>query len=495
MKNRLLIYFMVVSLAVIPLRSANSALPALALVSARAVTAAGAVTEVTQLSGLINTIGIAALMFSFSNGKSISLQVANPAKGGQYATPVPEPAAPPTQEVISNASSAEPYSLPVGSVSSSKGFYFSGTSFVYPTLDQAIGAYLGDLTFKPTGGYHQNVVGYAYVTELTPISAVASNSYCSAVASGYYVKAVVPYNSGLNEVERCIQVSGNPCSPGYFYDSGECVLDDPYLAQKDNHTELLRSSSSWSPTSENDADPLPESVRVSVTGDKVTFPVTTPDGKIKTIQVSISGDPYPTVRLDEFVNLDPSTVVRTSSVFDELGILRESLQNQQPGQITEDDPYSVSSSSTTNPGTGTGTTFQFPTDYARVGEAAAAANVVKASVDSFKGEFVLFRTSWEAFKTLFQTLHEKITGTTEVQDPAEQPIENGLKAATSGLTDWSMPAHSGACPTPSVSMEFFGGRTFTMNSHCEIAEQNRDLIGSIMRIMFAVMAVFIVLGA
>lgn len=496
MKNRQFVVSLLVavSLIVAPFRPAVAALPALALVSARAVSTAGAVTEISQLSGLVNTIGIAALMFSFSNGKSISLQVTNTSKGGQYATPVPEPSAPETESVIDNALNSE-VGVSVPTVpSAGNGFVFQGTTYVFSTLAAAASSFLSDIV---PGGGSQATSGPPYIGQLTYIDSPGSHPYCNTISKGYFMQGVVPFVNGPNQVNRCVAISGaSPCSRGYFFSGGECVLDDPYLAKQDNHTEVVRYGATWAPPSDNDADPLPESVRISTSGDKLTFPVTMPDGSIKTYRATLSSDPYPGFRLEEFVNVDPSNVSINSSFFDELGMLRESSHVQQPGQLTEADPYSYSSSTTTNPGNGTSTNIQFPTDYARIGEAGAAANVVKASVDSFKGQFELFRASWEAFKTLFQTLHEKITGTTELADPSDVQLpENQLKTATAGLSSWSMPSHASECPAPSMTLEFFGGKTYTLNSHCQIAEQNRDLIGALMRIMFAVMAVFIVLGA
>jgi hypothetical protein len=60
------------------------------------------------------------------------------------------------------------------------------------------------------------------------------------------------------------------------------------------------------------------------------------------------------------------------------------------------------------------------------------------------------------------------------------------------LKGWTVPAHSGSCPTPSVDLF---GHTYTMTSHCDLAEKYRPEITTTMTAIFALAALLIVLGA
>jgi len=60
------------------------------------------------------------------------------------------------------------------------------------------------------------------------------------------------------------------------------------------------------------------------------------------------------------------------------------------------------------------------------------------------------------------------------------------------LKAWTVPAHAGACPQP--SFEAFG-HSYTLTTHCELAEKYRAEIATVMTAAFALAALFIVLGA
>jgi len=60
------------------------------------------------------------------------------------------------------------------------------------------------------------------------------------------------------------------------------------------------------------------------------------------------------------------------------------------------------------------------------------------------------------------------------------------------LKAWALPAHSAVCPQPSFEMF---GKTYTISSHCDLAEQNRTAITAVFTAAFALAALFIVLAA
>ncbi|KDR24885.1 hypothetical protein BG57_33075 [Caballeronia grimmiae] len=60
------------------------------------------------------------------------------------------------------------------------------------------------------------------------------------------------------------------------------------------------------------------------------------------------------------------------------------------------------------------------------------------------------------------------------------------------LKAWAVPEHTAVCPTPKLDVF---GKTFTMSVHCDLAEQHRSAISTIFLAVFALAALFIVLGA
>jgi len=60
------------------------------------------------------------------------------------------------------------------------------------------------------------------------------------------------------------------------------------------------------------------------------------------------------------------------------------------------------------------------------------------------------------------------------------------------LKQWSMPAHSAACPEPTFSVL---GKTFTLSAQCDLAESHRQAIYTAFAAMFTLAALFVVLRA
>lgn len=60
------------------------------------------------------------------------------------------------------------------------------------------------------------------------------------------------------------------------------------------------------------------------------------------------------------------------------------------------------------------------------------------------------------------------------------------------LKNYTVPAHSGVCPKPSFNAF---GKTFTLESHCTLAENNRLTIASVMTVVWTLSGIFILLSA
>lgn len=76
--------------------------------------------------------------------------------------------------------------------------------------------------------------------------------------------------------------------------------------------------------------------------------------------------------------------------------------------------------------------------------------------------------------------------------PTAQQILGPLLGLMPDLKAFSVPSHSGACPSPSF-VAF--GATYALNSHCPLLESNRQLIEAAMLLCWTLASVFIVLRA
>lgn len=114
----------------------------------------------------------------------------------------------------------------------------------------------------------------------------------------------------------------------------------------------------------------------------------------------------------------------------------------------------------------------FPSDYARQGEADAAAKKITDKLDEKLGE-----------------------GANPV-DPL-QPDEAGFNnvffnGTFTNLTGWQLPAHTSTCPSGSFD---FNGALYSINSHCQLIADHFGALQAVMTVVWTVLALFIVLGA
>ncbi|MCL2875467.1 MAG: hypothetical protein FWF12_04055 [Betaproteobacteria bacterium] len=164
-----------------------------------------------------------------------------------------------------------------------------------------------------------------------------------------------------------------------------------------------------------------------------------------------------------------------------------------PGQVVEegrsgtsiDNFYEfaphLSMSVTNNSVGGENVTINLPTDYARVGEAASAAETVN------KG------TKEQVDRLL------DMSGAS-INDPAVPDSSFMDTSFFSGVFDsllsWRIPPHLSVCPVMDISIDLYGYENrLYMDSHCLIAEDNRNLFSVIMVAVWFIVALFIVLRA
>lgn len=120
--------------------------------------------------------------------------------------------------------------------------------------------------------------------------------------------------------------------------------------------------------------------------------------------------------------------------------------------------------------------IQFPSDYARQGEAQAAAD----SINNALGPKL-----------------DKITETgadpADPVQPANSEFDQAFFQGTfTNLLGWQLPTHTSQCPTGSFD---WLGQTFTMDSHCQLIADHFQAIAAAMAVVWTILALFILLSA
>jgi len=124
------------------------------------------------------------------------------------------------------------------------------------------------------------------------------------------------------------------------------------------------------------------------------------------------------------------------------------------------------------PGGGTSTggnqNIQFPSDYARQGEAGQAADKVATAVENLG------------------------KASASLDDPMLPEWADPWGDSFNGLRGWSMPNHSSQCPVGSFNWD---GKTYTIDSHCQLVVDHWGPLSASMTAVWVVLALFIVLKA
>lgn len=133
-----------------------------------------------------------------------------------------------------------------------------------------------------------------------------------------------------------------------------------------------------------------------------------------------------------------------------------------PTTTTGATPVQVTPSTTVTPTTQAVT---IPTDYARQGEAQTAANTIKNKLDE----------------------------TAPDTDLTEPVLSNPLVNHFNPLRSWVVPTVAGSCPA--AGSFSWDNNTYSFNVICDLFNQHLPLIQSVMSVLYALAALFIVLGA
>lgn len=119
---------------------------------------------------------------------------------------------------------------------------------------------------------------------------------------------------------------------------------------------------------------------------------------------------------------------------------------------------------------------QFPNDYARQGEAAAAASSLTPKLDQLHTDL----TKIEALPA-----DPALPTSSQFEDSFFKGVFDALKA-------WRLPAHSSACPTSSFQAL---GSTYSFSAHCDLINGHWNELSSVMTVVWSLLALWIVLRA
>jgi hypothetical protein len=275
------------------------------------------------------------------------------------------------------------------------------------------------------------------------------------------------------------------CTPGYTVSNDTCVLTAPAAVPRpsDHFCPIIRAGSTYMP---DPADPdCFAGVAPAFAADGSWF-IRGSDG------VTISGKaiPAPAGQVSDtgwqrlsIVSPDPATKTTKETIID----IAPSVPTTAGTPLQDSPPVIAGVRDTVTPGIGTGTDpiviaapapVQFPSDYARTGEAQVAADTINTRLD---------------------TLHNDLSNTSIVSDPASPSIADMPWFGTtfSGLSGWSMPGHISTCPTATFDLSAIlgAGKVYVMNSQCSIFQNNSAPLRAAAILSWLILSIFIVLRA
>jgi len=337
-------------------------------------------------------------------------------------------------------------------------------------------------------------------------------SYCGATATGVNLRNQTLTGSTCNFQYQCV-FSGSTggwlssslsvtavggCPSGYTYSAGACNLTNARLT--DAVADYSRSGTGFSvysgdtcatcdwlsaQTITNTNDTLRISGMTSPTGvDVISRPMvisvqnTADGGSVLTTQVQRTDGSGATYTQTTTMTVSPASVVTAATVTN----TAQALTSNAAGNS-----WTVGSAPTSSYApaatAAAAQTITFPNDYARQGEAAAAASSINSTLGPKLDKL--------------DTDINKITETGA--DPADPTVPGDtewndafFKDTFTSLLGWRLPAHSSQCPVASFD---FNGNTYSINSHCQLIADHFGTLSAAMAVVWTVIALFILLAA
>lgn len=295
----------------------------------------------------------------------------------------------------------------------------------------------------------------------------------------------------------------NPtCPSGYGYSSSQCTLSDARQVTPDGRVDYSRNGTTLQPASSNDIDKNGQTVPVKSNSDgSLTWTGKNAAGQITagSVRPLADGGSY----INYYEDQGNGTVKVYSQGWDATGANFTNVSSYTPGRLAYNtgtgattvepvdtsvaNPNGTAQVNTLSPtvvigGTGAAAPsvpIQFPSDYARQGEAQASTTPLATKLD---------------------TLHTDLSASSPPPTDPTVPVstqfsDSYFKDTFSNLLAWNLPSHSGVCPTWQFDLSAYNLGNHTWDTHCTLAEQFRSQLSAIMIVVWILTAMFIVLGA
>ena len=260
------------------------------------------------------------------------------------------------------------------------------------------------------------------------------------------------------------------CPNGYSVSGSNCnlIAGQERLVTSDKKSDMFVNAQgglSWHP----DLDTAPPNVAVGNGGGKIWGTNSAGQPFLTTITPRVDGGSDITT-LTQVASSTGSAIKSDTFAVSAAGVVTGVSGNTLPGSI------SLSPTATVAPTVTTDATaappIVFPDDYAR--QATAAASL---------GELA--------------KISKTLTDSSDVPDPLVPPSSSGFtdsffKDTFDNLLGWQVPSHTSSCPTSSFNAF---DRTFTIDAHCNLVNENFNNLRTAMTVIYVLMALFIVLKA
>jgi len=460
-QNAAILALLVFFFSVFPAKRSEAVVPLAIGLGMQIYGAAAAVTfsEALTATGVALVGGTAmALLFSISGDSSKNVRVPLTAVQAQTDSAMPFPSAPSTAEFGGGTAPVEGTTDPAAS-----GYVPVGGSKTYKTPFDACVGQLLSMGMPPIGQ-----TGGRYFC--TDCETSGTGGLCSV-----YDTATGNYPTDVESISK-----NNPgCPPGYTASTSgtnTCALTNPRLVTNDFLADFQRNGQQYTFADMNAAPSY-----VSSASDRVSVSGVDSQGRNTRVDIFPTSDGGSIV--DMYRQGSAGNITRDRATVSPSGVVTGVQTQTVPGSISAPNdatsPAVVTGITTgvgagTGTGTGTGTgsdSIVFPSDYARTGEAAQAADVVKTSVDGVK---------------------DKLTDSVSVADPVVPEWVDPWGVTFNALRGWSLPSHSSSCPVGSFSWE---NRTYAFDTHCQLVADHWGVLQVAMTVVWVVLALFIVLGA
>lgn len=450
MKKNLLVALLSLSLVFFPARNSDAILPVLGIALGYTATGATLTAGVeTAVIGALALIGVTAAFFTMTaaDGSKVVVPMV-PGAGGA----VPAPSAPATATQQTTTTYA--YIICTGpNNTGSCGASFSTPQLAYSSLSGGFcgAASCGAANPPESGAFTYTVNGSSYTAYTYKYAASTSQS----------------------------------CPVGYVASGTTCNLSDAKLVTQDNRQDVSRNGNVLSVTLGDLHGALSANVLTTTTSnDTVSIAGTGTSGQ--PMQTNFVATPSGTTILQSQQMADSAgnTYVQTvTATVDLNGTVTSASQSSSNASLQPDPANPALLVPVTNPSGSisanpTASGGGFPNDYARAGEAAAAAATINAKLD---------------------TLHHDLSDTATVADPlAVDPATMPSFGTTfDNLKSWNLPAHTSTCPAPDIDLSgvFGAGHVYHFDAHCQLIQDHFAALQAAMIVCWSLLAMFVVLRA